>query len=160
FSAPFRDQLPPHVAHLPFPDPLRGVSEEQALAAVRRFMAEGGKTSAGPVGAIIYEVIQGRGGVRPAGNAFLRGLKDLARQHGLLLIADEVMTGLGRTGKDFASEHSGVVPDLLCLGKALSNGFPLSACIGRPDIMAAWPPSDGEAIHTSTFLGNPLGCAM
>jgi len=57
-------------------------------------------------------------------------------------------------------EHSGVVPDLLCIGKALTNGFPLSACIGLPDVMAAWPSSDGEAIHTSTFLGHPVGCAM
>src|SRR5262249_17525239 len=77
------------------------------------------------------------------------------------LIADEIYTGFGRTGKWFACEHSGVVPDLICLGKALTGGFPLSACVGRTDLMdAAWPLSEGEAIHTSTFLGHPVGCAM
>src|SRR4029077_8843102 len=88
------------------------------------------------------------------------GLRDLANHFGLLLIADEVFTGLGRTGRPFAVEHSAIVPDLLCVGKALANGFPLSACVGTPEVMRAWPESDGEAIHTSTFLGNPLGCAM
>jgi 4-aminobutyrate aminotransferase-like enzyme len=78
-----------------------------------------------------------------------------------LLILDEVYTGFGRTGKWFACEHSGVVPDLICLGKALTGGFPLSACVGRADVMdAAWPVSSGEAIHTSTYLGHPVGCAM
>ena len=78
-----------------------------------------------------------------------------------MLILDEIYTGFGRTGKWFACEHSGVVPDLICLGKALTGGFPLSACVGRADLMdAAWPASRGEAIHTSTFLGNPVGCAM
>jgi len=78
-----------------------------------------------------------------------------------LLILDEIYTGFGRTGKWFACEHSGVVPDLICLGKALTGGFPLSACVGRADLMdAAWPASTGEAIHTSTFLGHPVGCAM
>ena len=77
------------------------------------------------------------------------------------MILDEIYTGFGRTGKWFACEHSGVVPDLICLGKALTGGFPLSACVGRANIMdAAWPESRGEAIHTSTFLGNPVGCAM
>jgi 4-aminobutyrate aminotransferase / (S)-3-amino-2-methylpropionate transaminase / 5-aminovalerate transaminase len=60
----------------------------------------------------------------------------------------------------FAVDHSGIAPDLMCTGKALANGFPISACIGTPEVMQAWPESDGEAIHTSTFLGNPLGCAM
>ncbi|MGD0041930.1 MAG: aminotransferase class III-fold pyridoxal phosphate-dependent enzyme, partial [Isosphaeraceae bacterium] len=70
-------------------------------------------------------------------------------------------TGFGRTGKWFACEHAGVTPDLICLGKALTGGFPLSACVGRADLMdAAWPVSHGEAIHTSTFLGHPVGCAM
>ena len=77
------------------------------------------------------------------------------------LILDEIYTGFGRTGKWFACEHSGTVPDLVCLGKALTGGFPLSACVGRADLMdTAWPPSSGEAIHTSTFLGHPVGCAM
>jgi 4-aminobutyrate aminotransferase-like enzyme len=81
--------------------------------------------------------------------------------HGALLILDEIYTGFGRTGKMFACEHSGVIPDLICLGKGLTGGFPLSACVGRAEVMdAAWPVSRGEAIHTSTFLGNPVGCAM
>jgi 4-aminobutyrate aminotransferase-like enzyme len=88
-------------------------------------------------------------------------LRKLCDRHGALLILDEIYTGFGRTGKWFACEHSGVVPDLICLGKALTGGFPLSACVGRADIMdAAWPPSKGEAVHTSTFLGHPVGCAM
>ena len=88
-------------------------------------------------------------------------LRKLCDEHGALLILDEIYTGFGRTGKWFACEHSGVVPDLICLGKALTGGFPLSACVGRADLMdAAWPKSRGEAIHTSTFLGNPVGCAM
>jgi 4-aminobutyrate aminotransferase-like enzyme len=78
-----------------------------------------------------------------------------------LLILDEIFTGFGRTGDWFACEHEGVIPDLICLGKALTGGFPLSACVGRAELMeAAWPKSRGEAIHTSTFLGHPIGCAM
>jgi 4-aminobutyrate aminotransferase-like enzyme len=78
-----------------------------------------------------------------------------------LLIADEIYTGFGRTGKWFGCEHSRTAPDLICLGKALTGGFPMSACVGRADVMdAAWPKSTGESIHTSTFLGHPVGCAM
>jgi 4-aminobutyrate aminotransferase-like enzyme len=78
-----------------------------------------------------------------------------------LLILDEIFTGFGRTGAWFACEHTGVVPDVICLGKALAGGFPLAACVGRADLMdEAWPSSTGEAIHTSTFLGHPVGCAM
>ncbi|NDH54798.1 MAG: aminotransferase class III-fold pyridoxal phosphate-dependent enzyme, partial [Betaproteobacteria bacterium] len=93
--------------------------------------------------------------------AFLPLLRKLCDEHGALLLLDEVYTGFGRTGKWFACEHSRVIPDLICLGKALTGGFPLSACVGRADVMdAAWPASTGEAIHTSTFLGHPVGCAM
>ena len=74
-------------------------------------------------------------------------------------MADEIFTGMGRTGSLFACEHDGVVPDLICLGKALGGGMPLSACCGPREVMDAWPPSTGEAIHTSTFLGHPLSCA-
>jgi len=160
FSAPFRDQIPQTAVHLPYPDTLRGPSEEQALEAIQSFLKRGGRSPAGPIGAILVEPVQGRGGIRVPRPFFLKELKSIARRYGLLLIADEIMTGLGRTGRTFAVEHSGVVPDLLCVGKALANGFPLSACVGPPEVMAAWPSSDGEAIHTSTFLGNPLGCAM
>ena len=113
------------------------------------------------IGAILVEPVQARGGINVPPKEFLPMLRKLCDEHGALLILDEIYTGFGRTGKWFACEHSGVVPDLICLGKALTGGFPLSACVGRADLMdAAWPESRGEAIHTSTFLGNPVGCAM
>ncbi len=155
FREPFQDQTAPFVRHLPYPDSLRGPSEKECLYAVERAMAENRK-----IGAILVEPIQGRAGVRVPGTSFLKGLRRLATSGGLLLIADEIFTGFGRTGKDFAFQHAGIVPDLVCVGKALANGFPISACIGSRKIMNAWPESNGEAIHTSTFLGNPLGCAM
>jgi len=113
------------------------------------------------VGAILVEPIQVRGGINIPPPGFLPLLRRLCNEHGALLILDEIYTGFGRTGKWFACEHWDVVPDLVCLGKALTGGFPLSACVGRSQVMdAAWPPSNGEAIHTSTFLGHPVGCAM
>jgi 4-aminobutyrate aminotransferase-like enzyme len=113
------------------------------------------------IGAILVEPIQARGGCNIPPLEFLPLLRQLCDEHDALLILDEIYTGFGRTGKWFACEHSGTVPDLICLGKALTGGFPLSACVGRADLMdAAWPASTGEAIHTSTFLGHPVGCAM
>jgi 4-aminobutyrate aminotransferase-like enzyme len=113
------------------------------------------------VGAILVEPVQARGGCNVPPKEFLPLLRKLCDEFGALLILDEIYTGFGRTGKWFACEHSGVIPDLICLGKALTGGFPLSACVGRADLMdAAWPASTGEAIHTSTFLGHPVGCAM
>jgi 4-aminobutyrate aminotransferase-like enzyme len=113
------------------------------------------------VGAILVEPIQARGGCNVPPPEFLPLLRKLCDEHDALLILDEIYTGFGRTGKWFACEHGGVIPDLICLGKALTGGFPLSACVGRADLMdTAWPPSRGEAIHTSTFLGHPVGCAM
>jgi 4-aminobutyrate aminotransferase-like enzyme len=113
------------------------------------------------IGAILVEPVQGRGGINVPPPEFLPLLRKLCDEHEALLILDEIYTGFGRTGRWFACEHSGAVPDLICLGKALTGGFPLSACVGRADLIdAAWPVSHGEAIHTSTFLGNPVGCAM
>ena len=113
------------------------------------------------IGAILVEPVQARGGINVPPPEFLPLLRKLCDEFSALLIADEIYTGFGRTGKWFASEHSGATPDLICLGKALTGGFPLSACIGHADLMdAAWPASRGEAIHTSTFLGHPVGCAM
>ena len=113
------------------------------------------------IGAVLVEPIQVRGGMRIPPPGFLPLLRRLCDEHEALLILDEIYTGFGRTGRWFACEHSATVPDLICLGKALTGGFPLSACVGRADLMdAAWPPSTGEAIHTSTFLGHPVGCAM
>ncbi|MEK7839351.1 MAG: aminotransferase class III-fold pyridoxal phosphate-dependent enzyme, partial [candidate division NC10 bacterium] len=114
----------------------------------------------GWVGAILVEPIQARGGINVPPPGFLPLLRRLCDEHKALLILDEIYTGFGRTGKWFACEHSGVVPDIICLGKALTGGFPLSACVGRTNVMdAAWPVSSGEAIHTSTFLGHPVGCS-
>jgi 4-aminobutyrate aminotransferase-like enzyme len=122
---------------------------------IRRFFARGW------VGAILVEPVQARGGINVPPPGFLPLLRKLCDEHKALLVLDEIYTGFGRTGKWFACEHTNVVPDLICLGKALTGGFPLSACVGRADVMdAAWPVSQGEAIHTSTFLGHPVGCAM
>jgi len=111
------------------------------------------------VGAIVVEPIQGRGGVIVPPDGFLTGLRAVCDETGVLLILDEIYTGFGRTGTMFACEREGVAPDLLCIGKALGGGVPLSATIGTARVMDAWPPSTGEALHTSTFLGNPLACA-
>jgi 4-aminobutyrate aminotransferase/(S)-3-amino-2-methylpropionate transaminase len=112
-----------------------------------------------PVGAVLVEPIQGRGGERIPPDGFLAGLRALCDAEGWLLIADEVYTGFGRTGRWFACDHEGVVPDLICVAKGLSSGMPISACLGRSVVMDAWPPSGGEALHTQTFLGHPPGCA-
>ncbi len=153
FRAPFQSQLGRFGRFAPFPKydadlpPLR--ARLQKLLAGRR------------CGAVVVEPIQARGGINVPPPDFLPLLRALCDQHGALLVLDEIYTGFGRTGKWFACEESGVTPDLICLGKALTGGFPLSACVGRADIMdAAWPASTGEAIHTSTFQGNPVGCAM
>jgi len=111
------------------------------------------------IGAVIVEPIQARGGDVLPPDDWLAGLRTLCDSRGRLLIADEIYTGFGRTGRWFACEHAGVVPDLICVGKGMSSGFPISACVGRADVMDRWPESSGEAIHTSTFLGNPMGCA-
>src|SRR5262249_17228329 len=113
------------------------------------------------VGAVLVEPIQDRGGINVPPLAFLPLLRRLCDACGAVLIVDEIFTGFGRTGAWFACEHGDTVPDVICLGKALTGGFPLSVCVGRADLMdQAWPESTGEAIHTSTFLGHPVGCAM
>lgn len=112
------------------------------------------------IGALLVEPIQGRGGkvVPPIG--FLKSLRDWADAHEVVLIFDEIYSGFNRTGRLFACEWEGVFPDLICVGKALSGGYPISGCIGKASVMDKWPISPGEALHTSTFLGNPVGCAM
>jgi 4-aminobutyrate aminotransferase/(S)-3-amino-2-methylpropionate transaminase len=112
-----------------------------------------------PPAAVLVEPIQGRGGNRIPPEGFLADLRALCDDEGWLLIADEIYTGFGRTGRWFACEHEGVVPDLLCVGKGLASGMPISACLGRAEWMDTWPASDGEALHTQTFLGHPPGCA-
>jgi 4-aminobutyrate aminotransferase/(S)-3-amino-2-methylpropionate transaminase len=159
FRAPFRERLYPGVRFVPFPDPLRSgeTAGPEALAAAERALGEGIEGS--EIGAVIIEPVQGRAGVRIPPPGFLRELGALARDAGAILIFDEIFTGLGRTGSLFACTQEDVLPDLLCLGKGLGGGLPLSACVGPPEVMDAWPRSEGEAIHTSTFLGHPLACA-
>lgn len=152
FRAPFGDQLNPHIVRVKFPT---GSAQEGLTAVEKALDTEQG----GAVGALVVEPIQGRGGIIEPPAGFLSGLVTLCRQFGALLIVDEIYTGLGRTGTWFACEQEGVVPDLLCIGKALSGSLPIAACLGGADVMSAWPESTGEAIHTSTFLGNPLACA-
>ena len=170
FRGPFRSQLREFGYFIPFPvgdeatslksnkrkhETPHVVSYKQIEARLRsRFRR-------GKVGAILVEPLQARGGCNIPPPEFLPLLRRLCDEHGALLILDEIYTGFGRTGKWFACEHSRVVPDVICLGKALTGGFPLSACVGRADVMDdAWPVSQGEAVHTSTFLGHPVGCAM
>jgi 4-aminobutyrate aminotransferase/(S)-3-amino-2-methylpropionate transaminase len=135
------------------------------LPARTRFAAWGDASAvaellrAGDVGAILVEPIQGRGGIRVPPAGFLRELRALADRSGALLVADEVYTGLGRTGYWLACEAEGVLPDVVALGKALGGGLPLSACAGREAVMRSWPASRGEALHTHTHLGNPVNCA-
>jgi 4-aminobutyrate aminotransferase-like enzyme len=156
FRHPFENQLGAFGSFVPFPK-ASGPSDselDQTEARIRdRFQV-------GDVGAILVEPVQARGGIHIPPPGFLPLLRRLCDEYQALLILDEIYTGFGRTGRWFACEHSGVVPDLICLGKALTGGFPLSACVGRAEVMDAWPPSNGEAIHTSTFLGHPVGCAM
>src|SRR5262249_10965210 len=111
------------------------------------------------VGLVLVEPILGRGGVHPAPDGWLVEVAGAARSAGALVGFDEVLTGLGRTRGPFAGPAAGIVPELLCVGKALGGGFPLSACLGSADVMGAWGASTGEALHTQTFLGHPVGCA-
>lgn len=153
FRKPFEGQLAQVTSLLPFPR--RG--DDASLAHFRRALSA---LDGSQISAVLVEPIQGRGGIVIPPDSFLAELREWCDRHGALLIFDEIFTGLNRTGKRFACDHWGVVPDLLCLGKALTGGFPLSACVGKAEIMDAWPETHGEALHTSTFLGNPLGCAM
>lgn len=110
--------------------------------------------------ALVLEPIQGRGGCRPLPPWFLQACARLCRAYGTLLIFDEIFTGWGRTGTLFGWQESGVIPDLLAVGKAMGGGLPISACIGPADLMDKWGVSTGEARHTQTFLGHPLACAV
>ncbi len=153
FRAPFRNQLSEFGQFVDYPTSSKDLTK---LKTDLRKIFRTHKT-----GAILVEPLQARGGINVPPKGFLPLLRQLCNESGALLILDEIYTGFGRTGKWFAAEHSQTVPDLICLGKALTGGFPLSACVGQRTIMdSAWPASTGEAIHTSTFLGHPVGCAM
>jgi 4-aminobutyrate aminotransferase-like enzyme len=169
FRDPFTPQLADFATFAPFPDcqhcPLDATPREPSECppdCLNTFLARTENLlRQHSIGAILVEPVQGRGGeiVPPAW--FLPALRSIADRAGALLIFDEIYTGFYRTGPRFACDRWQVRPDIVCLGKALTSGFPLAACVGRERVMdAAWPESDGEALHTSTFLGNPLGCRM
>jgi acetylornithine/succinyldiaminopimelate/putrescine aminotransferase len=161
FREPFEGQIAKVTERLRFP------REEEGLDDFREHL---GKVDGSKIGAVLVEPIQGRGGIVVPPEGFLITLRDWCDEVGAVLILDEIYTGFWRTGKMFACEWENkvrvdsrgpvVVPDIICLGKALSGGFPISVCVGRAEVMDAWPESGGEALHTSTFLGNPMGCAM
>lgn len=149
FRAPFSGQLGAHVRHLPYGcDP----------ALIDGFV--GGVASGGEqIGAILVEPVQGRGGTVEPPAGWLAALREICDRRGLVLVFDEIYTGLGRTGDWWACERDGVVPDVMAVGKALGGGMPIGACLAKPEVMASWGQSVGEAIHTSTFLGNPVVAA-
>jgi 4-aminobutyrate aminotransferase-like enzyme len=134
------------------------------LACVREAgrLLESAEKRLGGVGAVLVEPVLGRGGDHVPPPEWLPGIAELARRTGALLIADEVFTGFGRTGALWASVQAGVVPDLLCCGKALGGGFPLAAVLMRADAAQGWQaaaPLSGETLHASTFYAHPVACA-
>jgi 4-aminobutyrate aminotransferase len=145
--------FPAEVYHAEFPQPYRGITTEQALADLDRLFH--GDVDPKSVAAIIIEPVQGEGGFNVAPFDFLRALRRLCDEHGIVLIADEVQGGIARTGKMFSIEHSGVIPDLVTTAKGLGGGFPLSGVTGRASIMdAAHPGGLG-----GTYGGNPISIA-
>jgi 4-aminobutyrate aminotransferase / (S)-3-amino-2-methylpropionate transaminase / 5-aminovalerate transaminase len=155
FRAPFAEQLNAHVAFAPYP--CDEASLARAMAVVDRALGEGG-TGIGGVGAVLVEPVLGRGGCVVPPDGFLRALRASCTRAGALLVCDEIWTGLGRSGAWLASGEAGVLPDLVCLGKGLGAGLPISACIGRGEAMAAWGAHGGTTIHTATHFGSPLAC--
>jgi 4-aminobutyrate aminotransferase/(S)-3-amino-2-methylpropionate transaminase len=143
----------PEVYRAPFPNAYRGPDAGVALASLERMLT----TQVAPesVAAIVFEPEQGEGGFLPAPAPFVRGLRELCDRHGMVLVADEVQTGFGRTGRMFAMEHFEVEPDLLVIAKSLAGGLPLSGVLGRAEIV--------NAAHTGaiggTFIGNPVALA-
>ena len=152
YKAGFGSMLP-DVFHAPFPIEYHGVSVAQSLAAIENLF----KADVDPqrVAALIVEPVQGEGGFYVAPPEFLQALRALCDRHGIVFIIDEVQTGFARTGRMFAIEHSGVEPDLVTLAKSLAGGLPLSAVVGKAEIMDS--PAPGGL--GGTYAGSPLGCA-
>jgi 4-aminobutyrate aminotransferase-like enzyme len=152
FREPFEEQLNADVSFAPYP------SDEASLEATIQAVARG--LVRGTVGCVLVEPILGRGGcvVPPAG--FLPSLRRMCDEAGALLVVDEIWTGLGRSGAWLASTETGAVPDIICLGKGLGGGLPVSACLGSARAMASWGAHGGATIHTATHFGAPLGCAV
>lgn len=153
FIEPFRDIVAHVTTLLDYPDGQR-VSLDEATAQLERQARD-----CSDVAALIVEPLQGRGGCVLPPKGYLAHLRRFCDERGILMIVDEIYTGFGRTGYWFASEAEAIVPDIICIGKAMGGGFPISAAVARPAIMDVWPRSTGEALHTSTYLGNPMGCA-
>ena len=153
------EPLLPSVYLTPFPNVYRyfGDDEEAATAgamgALRTLL--GHEIPASSVAAIIIEPIQGEGGFNPAPAPFLKQLRALCDENGIMLICDEVQTGVGRTGRMWAFEDAGIVPDVVCVAKALANGMPLGAIVSRRELQEKW----GVGAHGTTFGGNPVSCA-
>ncbi len=153
------EPLLPGVHFTPFPEAYgefdgdEAAASEASMAALHSLLS----TVIAPsmVAAILIEPVQGEGGFTPAPAAFLRGLRALCDEHGILLMADEVQSGYGRTGKMWAFEHAGIVPDVVCVAKAIANGLPLSAIVSSRETQERW----GRGAHGSTFGGNPVACA-
>ncbi|MEA2563728.1 MAG: 4-aminobutyrate aminotransferase / (S)-3-amino-2-methylpropionate transaminase / 5-aminovalerate [Acidobacteriota bacterium] len=136
FREPFAAHLHGHVRRLPYGSPVKLENEA----------------------AVLVEPIVGREGVILPPPGWLAELARLCRETGALLVADEIFTGFGRTGRLFAVQHEGVRPDLLCCGKALGGGLPIAAVLGRRSLFRCWE-TEGEALHTATFVANPVACA-
>ncbi len=148
FREPFAERCAQNPSPLPFP------RDDSSMASCLASMEQILRSSHTRIGAVIVEPIQGRGGICVPPTDFLGQLRQLCDATDTLLIVDEIFTGFYRTGERFASSH--IEPDILLLGKALGGGLPIGACIGKKDVMDAFGPSTGEAIHTETFLGHPL----
>jgi len=147
----------PGVYHAPYPDPYRSSSPDHAAAQSLSFIEDQLFThlvSPDEIAAIVVEPIQGEGGYIVPPAAFLQGLRELATKHGMLLVVDEVQSGMGRTGKMFASDHFGLKGDIVTMAKGIASGLPLGVICARAEVMS-WPPG----AHASTFGGNPVSCA-
>ncbi len=145
--------VPGDVHRVPFPADSLGITTQDALDALARVFKSDVEPSR--VAAIIVEPVQGEGGFYPAPQEFMAALRRICDEHGILLIADEIQSGFGRTGKMFAMEHYGIAADLMTTAKSLAAGMPLSAVVGRADVMDALPPGG----LGSTYAGNPLAVA-
>jgi 4-aminobutyrate aminotransferase / (S)-3-amino-2-methylpropionate transaminase / 5-aminovalerate transaminase len=143
----------PEVYRVPFPYEYRGIDTGEALDTLARALV----TQVAPenVAAIVVEPVQGEGGFVVAPPEFLRGIRALCDEHGIVMVVDEVQTGFGRTGRMFAVEHAGIEPDLLVLAKSIAGGLPLSAVLGKAEIMDA----PGEGGVGGTYVGNPVALA-
>ena len=145
--------FPGEIFHARFPDALHGVSVDDSIASVESLFKN--DVEASRVAAIIVEPVQGEGGFNVAPPEFLQRLRALCDQHGIVMVADEIQTGAGRTGTWFAIEQSGVAPDLITMAKSMAGGFPISAVVGRAEVMDA-PAAGGLG---GTYAGSPMSCA-